>query len=92
MNADVSADLKDLSTTLSSVEAVMDVEQLRAQVAELEEQSARPDLWDDQEHAQKVNTQLAYKQGDLRRVTDLRQRLDDLSVLYELADEEDDPA
>ncbi|MGH3436037.1 MAG: peptide chain release factor 2, partial [Sciscionella sp.] len=42
--------------------------------------------------AQKVNTQLAYKQGDLRRVTDLRQRLDDLSVLYELADEEDDPA
>ncbi len=70
----------------------MDVEQLRAQVAELEEQSARPDLWDDQEHAQKVNTQLAYKQGDLRRVTDLRQRLDDLSVLYELADEEDDPA
>lgn len=87
MNPEATADLKDLSSTLASIEAVIDVDALRQQVAELEEQSASPDLWQDQEHAQKVNSQLAYKQADLRRVTDLRQRLDDLDVLYQLAEE-----
>ncbi|HEX7661717.1 MAG TPA: peptide chain release factor 2 [Pseudonocardiaceae bacterium] len=92
MNPDIAADLKELSSTLAGIEVVMDVAALRAQVADLEEQSARPDLWDDAEHAQKVTSQLAHKQADLRRVTDLRQRLDDLTVLYELAEDENDQA
>ncbi|GAA0254520.1 peptide chain release factor 2 [Saccharothrix mutabilis subsp. mutabilis] len=90
MNPDVEADIKDLSATLASIEAVMDLDSLRAQVAELEEQAARPDLWDDQEKAQRVTSQLSHKQGELRRVTGLRDRLDDLGVLYELAEDEDD--
>ncbi|WP_253775257.1 peptide chain release factor 2 [Goodfellowiella coeruleoviolacea] len=90
MNPDVEADLNRLSATLGNVEAVMDLDALRAQIAELEEQAARPDLWDDQEKAQKVTSQLAHKQGELRRVADLRQRLDDLTVLYELAEAEND--
>ncbi|GAA2670559.1 peptide chain release factor 2 [Actinosynnema pretiosum subsp. pretiosum] len=87
---DVEADIKDLSATLASIEAVMDLDALRAQVAELEEQAARPDLWDDQEKAQRVTSQLSHKQGELRRVTALRNRLDDLGVLYELAEDEGD--
>ncbi|WP_158846756.1 peptide chain release factor 2 [Saccharothrix deserti] len=90
MNPDVEADIKDLSATLSSIEAVMDLDSLRAQVADLEQAAARPDLWDDQEKAQKVTSQLSHKQGELRRITGLRERLDDLSVLYELAEDEDD--
>ncbi|MET8757724.1 peptide chain release factor 2 [Lentzea sp. NPDC004782] len=90
MNPDVEADIKDLSATLSSIEAVMDLDGLRAQVADLEEQAARPDLWDDQEKAQKVTSQLSHKQGELRRVTGLRERLDDLPLLYELAEEAED--
>ncbi|GGU48115.1 peptide chain release factor 2 [Lentzea flava] len=90
MNPDVEADIKDLSATLSSIEAVMDLDALRAQVADLEEQAARPDLWDDQEKAQKVTSQLSHKQGELRRVTNLRERLDDLPLLYELAEEAGD--
>jgi peptide chain release factor 2 len=90
VNPDVAADLKDLSGTLGSIESVMDLESLRALIEELEQESAKPDLWDNQERAQKINSQLAYKQGDLRRVTDLRSRLDDLEVLYELAEDEDD--
>ncbi|MFC5288877.1 peptide chain release factor 2 [Actinokineospora guangxiensis] len=93
MNPDVVTDLKDLSATLASVEAVMDLDTLRNQVAALEEQAARPDLWDDPEQAQKVTSQLAYRQGELRRVESLRSRVDDLGVLYELAEEgEDDDA
>ncbi|MQA15046.1 MAG: peptide chain release factor 2 [Pseudonocardiaceae bacterium] len=87
MNADGAADLKDLVTTLSGIEAVVDLGALRAEVAGLEEEAGRPDLWDDPEHAQRVNSRLAYRQGDLRRITDLRQRLDDVAVLYELAEE-----
>jgi peptide chain release factor 2 len=90
VNPDVEADIKDLSATLGSIEAVMDLDALRAQVADLEEQAARPDLWNDQETAQRVTSQLSHKQGELRRVTGLRSRLDDLGVLYELAEAEGD--
>ncbi|HEY3895445.1 MAG TPA: peptide chain release factor 2 [Pseudonocardiaceae bacterium] len=90
MNADVAADLKDLTATLTGIETVLDIDRLRAQVAELQEQAARPDLWDDVENAQQVNSKLSHKQGDLRRVLALRQRLEDVEVLYELAEEGDD--
>ncbi|HET9143033.1 peptide chain release factor 2 [Actinophytocola sp.] len=90
MNPDVAADLNALSATLASVEAVMDLDGLRKQIAELEEQAARPNLWDDPEQAQQITSQLSHKQGELRRVTDLRQRLEDLGVLYELAEDESD--
>jgi len=88
VNPDVAAALKELSVTLASVEAVTDLDGLRAQIAELEEQAARPDLWDDPEAAQKVTSQLSHKQTELRRIEELRQRHDDLGVMYELAEEE----
>jgi peptide chain release factor 2 len=88
VNPDVAADLKELSDTLASVEAVTDLAALRSQIADLEQQAARPDLWDDPESAQQVTSQLSHKQSELRRIEELRQRLDDLGVLYELAEEE----
>ena len=90
VTADFPAALKDLSATLSSVEAVLDLDKLRKEAADLEEQAGRPDLWDDPEAAQRVTSRLSAVQGDLRRVGDLRRRLDDLGVLYELAEAEDD--
>ncbi|MBB5891499.1 peptide chain release factor 2 [Kutzneria kofuensis] len=90
MNPDVEADLKDLSATLASVEAVMDLDKLRADIERLEADAARPDLWDDVEKAQQVTSQLSHKQGELRRVSGVRQRLDDVAVLYELAEDADD--
>jgi peptide chain release factor 2 len=90
VNPEVAADLKELSATLGSVETVMDIGALRKQAADLEEETARPDLWSDQENAQRVTSKLAHLQGELRRVGDLRSRLDDLHVLYELAEDESD--
>ncbi|NIJ13850.1 peptide chain release factor 2 [Saccharomonospora amisosensis] len=92
MSADFEAALRDLSGKLSQVEAVMDLDSLRKEVAELEEEAARPNLWDDPEAAQRVTSQLSYRQAELRRVTDMRQRVDDLGVLYELAVAEGDEA
>ncbi|PXY32563.1 peptide chain release factor 2 [Prauserella muralis] len=92
MSVEFEAVLKDLAGKLSQVESVMDIDALRREVAELEEEAARPDLWDDPAAAQKVTSQLSYKQADVRKVTDLRQRLDDLGVLHELAQAEGDAA
>lgn len=86
------AALKDLTGKLTQIESVMDLDALRAQVAELEQQASSPTLWDNPEEAQKVTSQLSHRQSELRRVSDLRQRLDDLAVLYELSEAEGDTA
>jgi peptide chain release factor 2 len=90
VNADAAADIKELSSTLESIEAVSDLPALRTEIADLEDQAGQPDLWSDQEAAQKVTSRLAHAQGQLRRIEDLRRRLDDLPVLYELAEDEGD--
>ncbi|MCW4352238.1 peptide chain release factor 2 [Hoyosella sp. YIM 151337] len=92
MHPDVSADIADLDNTLKTVEAVVDVDELRTRIRELEAQAASPDLWDNQEHAQQVTSQLSYAQGELRRVEELRQRIDDLPIMYELAEAEEGAA
>ena len=90
VNLDDAAAVKSLGTTLSSIEAVMDVDTLNARIAELSEQASAPDLWNDQERAQRVTSQLSHTQAELKRVQDLRSRLDDLDVLFELADEDEE--
>ncbi|NLG54037.1 MAG: PCRF domain-containing protein, partial [Rhodococcus sp.] len=88
MHPDVSADIDELDTTLRTVESVIDIEELRRRIDELEHQAADPSLWDNQEHAQSVTSELSHAQAELRRAQGLRQRLDDLPLLYELAEEE----
>jgi peptide chain release factor 2 len=85
---DVLADLKELSATLVSIEKVLDLPKLREQLAALEAQAGDPDLWNDQEHAQKVNSELSHIQGQIRRVEDLRTRIDDAELLWEMAEAE----
>ncbi|MFD7511640.1 peptide chain release factor 2 [Streptomyces sp. NPDC059853] len=87
---DVSEALKSLASTMESIEAVLDLDQLRADVAALEEQAAAPSLWDDPENAQQVTSKLALLQGQVRKTDELRSRIDDLEVLFELAEAEDD--
>ncbi|WP_409495600.1 peptide chain release factor 2 [Amycolatopsis sp. cmx-11-12] len=92
MSDEFDAALKDLAGKLAQIESVMDLDALRAQVAELEEQASSPNLWDDPEAAQKVTSQLSHRQSELRRISELRQRLDDLGILAELAEAEGDSA
>ena len=79
-----------LDTTLTTVERVLDVDALRERIKNLEDAASDPGLWDDQSHAQKVTSELSHAQSELRRVEELRQRLDDLPVMYELAAEAGD--
>jgi peptide chain release factor 2 len=83
------ADIAALDTTLTTVERVLDVDGLRSRIDKLEQDASDPNLWDDQAHAQKVTSELSHTQGELRRVEALRQRVNDLPVLYEMAAEEE---
>ncbi|AWV47503.1 peptide chain release factor 2 [Mycobacterium leprae Kyoto-2] len=88
MEPDRQTDIAALDSTLTTVERVLDVEGLRTRIEKLEHEASDPKLWDDQVRAQRVTSELSHAQGELRRIEELRRRLDDLPVLYELAAEE----
>ena len=88
MNLDDAAAVKALGITLTSIEKVMDVHRLQRTIDELSAAASAPDLWNDQENAQKVTSRLSHAQAEFKRIKDLRQRLDDLGVLFELGDED----
>src|SRR5699024_2182500 len=56
VNPDVSTDIASLETTMTTVEKVLDVEELARRVDELEQMAADPELWNDQGRAQKVTS------------------------------------
>lgn len=76
---------------MESIEAVLDLEKMRADIAVLEEQAAAPSLWDNPDEAQKITSKLSHLQAEVRKAEALRGRIDDLGVLFEMAEEEDDP-
>ena len=84
--------LADLDKALSSIEAVIDPARTRTEIAELEQQVAAPDLWDNPDNAQRVTSRLSVLQAEVDRLVGLRSQLDDLGVLVELGQEEGDQA
>jgi peptide chain release factor 2 len=87
---DFETQIKQLQATMHTIEQVLDLDAMRAEIAELGEEVSAPDLWDDQANAQRVTGRLSVLQGELDRFTSLQSRLDDLAVLGELAQEEGD--
>ena len=82
--------IKTLQATMHTIEQVLDLGKMRAEIADLSEQVAAPDLWDDQANAQRVTGRLSTLQGEMDRFTGLQQRLDDVEMLVEMAREEGD--
>ncbi len=90
MVTDFPAELAALRTTFAQIEAVSDPDALKKRIAELSEQAAAPDLWDNQENAQAVTSKLSQAQNELERLNSMRQRIDDLEVLVEMGIEGED--
>ncbi len=63
---------------------------MRARLEELERESARPDLWDDREKAERVLRDKSGVERELRGYEELERGLEDTEVLLELAEEEGD--
>jgi peptide chain release factor 2 len=87
---DPADEIAALRATLASIEAVLDPAAMRTEVESLREQAADPELWTDQDRAQKVHRRLSYLEAELARLAGLQQRLDDTQLLFELAESEDD--
>jgi peptide chain release factor 2 len=81
-------DLRALAATLESVDAVLRPDEMRAQLADLEREAADPELWNDQERAQRVTRRMASLRADLARLDGLHSRVDDLAAAIELGDAE----
>lgn len=87
---DFSVDVAAIDVTLQSIEKVLNIDDMQAQIAELEVLASAPDLWDDQARAQQVTSKLSILQADVARIKSLRIRLDDVIVLHELGLDESD--
>ena len=92
MAIDFATQLRQVRQVLNSILEVSDLAANRARIAELSEQAAAPDLWDDPERAQAVTSRLSHAQSDVGRLDRMVARVDDLEVLVELAEGSDDPA
>lgn len=87
---DFSQTLGEARTKYDSISKALDIDRLNAQIAELSKQAAEPGLWDDPEHAQKVTTRLSAVQAQVKKLSVLESRLDDVETLFELGQEEED--
>ncbi len=84
--------IDQVQTTLSGIEMVLNVPSMRENVGLLEEEASVPNLWDDQENAQRVTSKLSFLQGEIRKFEAIKSRVEDLPILFELAEDEGDEA
>jgi len=87
---DFSEELGDLARRVHDAHAYLKIDDARTRFADLEAQASAPDLWDDQDKARRVTSELASVRDDVQVVDDLDARLSDLQTLFGLAREEDD--
>jgi len=87
---DFSNDLGEIRRRVDEAFVYLKVELGRARLGELEIEVARPDLWDDQNHAKQVNTEYSNLKTDLDEFSALSRTIDDLEVLHQMAREIDD--
>ena len=80
-------ELEVLGGRLAEAERYLGRDKLETRRAELEAAVARPDLWDDPEHAQSVTKELGRVSADLEQLAELRRALDDAQALLELTEE-----
>ena len=89
---DFDQEIKQLQATMSTIGQVLDLDKMRTEIADLGEQVAEPDLWDDQDNATRVTGRLSALQGELDKFTGLDSRIEDLALMVEMATEEGDSA
>jgi peptide chain release factor 2 len=87
---DFSDDLKAVRARIDEANVYLKIDANRARLQELEAEVARPDLWDDQELAKRVNAEYANVKGDIDAYDGLSAECEDAEVLHELAREVDD--
>jgi peptide chain release factor 2 len=84
---DFQSELEALGERLGEAERYLGLEKLQARRAELEAEVAKPDLWDDPDHARAVTTELGQVTADLDQLAGLAAAMDEARALLELTEE-----
>jgi len=84
---ELNGELPVLEKTLKEAGESLDPEGLAAQLAKLEEQTAAPDFWNDQEKAQQLMKEKKSIESRLGEYEGLNSRFEDLEVMIEMASE-----
>jgi len=87
---DFTETLADLRRRVDDARAYLQIVAARNRLGELEQEASRPDLWDDQDQARKVTTELARVRDDLEVFDGLEERLSEIETLFVLGREEGD--
>lgn len=87
---DYDVQIKQVRATMRTIEQVLDLDSMNREIADLQEQVASPDLWDDVPNATRVTGRLSLLQGEVDRFQALSGRIDDLEIMVELGQEEGD--
>ena len=89
--------MQDFTDQISAITARLDeasgylrIDELKMRQPQLEAEASRPDLWDDQEKARKVTSELSAVNEDLELYDRLQGEVDDLETLHMMAREEND--
>jgi peptide chain release factor 2 len=87
---DFSDDIKTLQGRLDEARGYMKIDVARPRIAELEKEASEPGLWDDQDRARAVTSELSSLPDDVRLHDDLARKIDDVATLDQLARERGD--
>jgi peptide chain release factor 2 len=87
---DFDTEIKQLQATMHTIGQVLDLDGMRVEIADLGEQVAAPDLWDDVARATTITGRLSALQGTLDRYEELLGRIEDAGIMAELGQEEGD--
>ena len=87
---EIRIEFENLAPQLKELESALGLEGVRAEVAQLEEQSAQPDFWNDVENSQKISQKIGELKNVIASYEKLKENYDDVLTMVELAQEEDD--
>ncbi|MBE6968132.1 MAG: peptide chain release factor 2 [Ruminococcaceae bacterium] len=82
--------LGELKPTLDTLRGALRLEDARAELAELRDQSEQPDFWNNMENGQKVLKRIKQLENKCRQFENLESEWEDMMVLCEMALEEND--
>ena len=89
--------MQDFTDQITAIQARLDeasgylrIDELKMRQPQLEAEASRPDLWDDQEKARKVTSELSAVNEDLELYERLTGEVEDLETLHMMAREEND--
>jgi len=87
---DFSDSIKDLKRRVDEAHGYLKIDSAIKESTELEEIAADPKLWDDQDKAKKITSQLSSLKADIGIVEDLGTKVSDIETMYELMREAQD--